>query len=864
MGLGSILRCERDAHQRHAQYTCCTVGLVSWSVAIREGRSNHAHSPVALALAPQSGTRWALLMTTPTRTQSPFGILLRRYRERAGLSQDELAERSGLTGQAIGMLERGDRLHPYPATVRQLADALELSEQNRTALLAAVPPRGETAAVSEEVRGTDELPNLPTSLTSLLGREDDAARVIAMLMIGTRLLTLTGPGGVGKSRLAVHVAREMQPSFPDGVVFVPLAPLADAQLVLPAIARTLRVRETGELSVDQLLRSALHAKHLLLVLDNCEHILPAGSEIVELLEACPHLAILATTRAPFRVRGEQEYALAPLALPTFDDATTIDEAAASPAVQLFVERARAIRTGFELTQTNVSAVAAICRRLDGLPLALELAAPRLKLLSPSALLERLHLVLPLLAGGQDVPARQQTLRATFIWSYDLLDAQERALLRHLSVFAGGFTLEAAQATSNGSVGGEVDVLEGLTSLVDKSLLQMQEVAGQLRFGMLETIRDYAQGELRIHGEESVAREAHAAFMVELVQEIEPRLFGPEQVEWMARLVSEQDNVRAALHWLLRSGRLETVGRLLSHLVRFWWISGQMMEAMRWADEVLVRGTEVPASARVQACFVAGTAAAERGDEAAADLFTEARGLAQAEGDRQLEALSLHMEGFVAPLYGDGARGIDLMRQAEKILREIGDEWSLGFCLSGLSSLSALLARLEDAEHFGTQYLAVAQRMGDLLSVARAKDCLALVALLREDFDVAAIMLRESIAIARDVDQPQLIARGLMGLAVVGSRTDPQRAAHYFGAADALREAAGVAIWQVRRPLYDRALMRVRMALDPEALDCAWREGRSMSREQAVAYVLETDIKSRDGARHRNSRTKSPPAREAYR
>lgn len=815
-------------------------------------------------------------MTTSTRSSSLFGTLLRRYREGAGLSQNDLAERAGLTGQAIGRLERGERRYPYPDTVRRLADALHLGEQEGASLHTAVP-RGKTssprtegslplppAPLNDAIRIPGNLPGLPTPLTPLLGRDEDTARVIEMLTSGARLLTLTGPGGMGKTRLALHVATEMRSRFADGAVFVPLAPLSDSRLVLPAVARLLGVRETADITVEHSLGRILRDKHLLVVLDNCEHLLSAAFEIVTLLEACPHLVILATSRSPLRVSGEQEYAVASLALPAFDLAATAEGATTSPAVRLFVERARATGIGFELTETNAAAVTGICRQLEGLPLALELAAPRLKLLSPGALLERLHTLLPFLAGGPDVPARQQTLRATFAWSYGLLDVEEQAVLRRLSVFAGGCTLEAAEAVGGASVTGTSDVLQVLGSLVDQSLLQVVEVAGRPRFAMLETIRTHVQDELRNQGEEADARKAHAGFMVEVIHEIDPLLSGPDQVQWIARLMAEQDNVRAALRWLLDSSQYDALGALLVRLVRFWWISGQMVEARRWADEVLAYGAELPARAHARACFVAGTAAAENGDEAAAGLLMEARVLAHAEGDRLLAAQSQHMEGFVAPVRGEAAWGVALMRQALEIVREVGDAWSIGFCLSGLAALSALLGRLEDAERYGDEYLAIAEHMGDLLGVARAKDCQALIALMQDDLDRTAPLLRESMSIARDVEQPQLIARGLTGQAVVVSRTDPTRAACYFGAADALRQAAGVAVWQVRSPLYDQALEMVRAALGPEAFDAAWLAGRAMTREQAVAWVLEGDLTSSHRAMRRGSRTTATRARDVSR
>ncbi|HET7272215.1 MAG TPA: helix-turn-helix domain-containing protein, partial [Rubrobacter sp.] len=372
---------------------------------------------------------------------APFGPRLRRLREAAGLTQEELASRAGLTAKAVSALERGERKRPYPHTVRSLAEALELSERERTVLTEAVPGRDGTPPATEAA--TTSQFTLPAPLTPLLGREREVEEIDNLLrQAAVRLLTLTGPGGIGKTRLVTEVARKAGSDFPDGVAFVALAPLGDAALVMPTASQVLGLREVAGIHPLEALRQHLRDRRFLLVLDNFEHVAEAAPEVVDLLGSCPNLSVLVTSRAPLRVRGEREYSVSSLGVP---DPTRIPEAkevAGTPAAQLFVERAEEASPSFALTEANAASVAAICWRLDGLPLALELAAARARFLGPTALLSRLDKALEA-GGARDLPKRQQTMRATLDWSHDLLHEPEKELFRRLSVFAGGFTLEAA-------------------------------------------------------------------------------------------------------------------------------------------------------------------------------------------------------------------------------------------------------------------------------------------------------------------------------------------------------------------------------------------------------------------------------------
>ena len=511
-----------------------------------------------------------------------FGDLLRRHRRAAGLTQEELAARAGLSARGIADLERGARRTPRRDTVALLVRALEASPEDEAALFAAsrhptalmarlvrAPPAdaaGQIAGAVPDAGDGGDHPvaprtaalevrphNLPARLTRLLGRDEAVRAVVALVRrADVRLVTLTGPGGIGKTRLALQVASELLDDFADGVWFVRLSRLTDPDLVLPTIAVTLGLREAGGQPIAEILRSYLRQRRLALVLDNCEHVAAAAPDVADLLETSPALTVLATSRAALRLRGEHEIPVEPLQLPPTASGPNLVRAperlTAYPAVALFVERARAARPDFALTTANATAVAEICVRLDGLPLAIELAAARIKLLPPAALLERLEHGLGVLVGGaRDLAEWQQAMHSTLAWSEHLLTAEERVLFRRLAVFAGGCTLAAAQAVCAAPEGAEplgVDVLEGLSGLVDQSLVQQREEGGEPRFGMLHVIREYALE--RLEAVEASAgsgpsagsppdaealRRAHAAWVLALVERAEPELRGPEAVIW---------------------------------------------------------------------------------------------------------------------------------------------------------------------------------------------------------------------------------------------------------------------------------------------------------------------------------------------
>jgi predicted ATPase len=695
---------------------------------------------------------------------------------------------------------------------------------------------------------------LPATPTALIGRERELATTRDLIeAAGSRLLTITGPGGVGKTRLALQLASDLRPSFEGRVAFIDLAPIRDPALVLAHIGRGLGIHEAGERTIPEALAHILGDRRLLLVLDNLEHVLAGANDIATLLEWVPGLVVLATSREPLHLRWEREFPLAPLAVPDSDQPSGTITAATQPAVWLLVERAQAVRPDFALTAGNTSAVAELCRRLDGLPLAIELAAARLKILSPAALLARLEHRLDLLTTpARDAPKRHQTLRTAISWSYELLTPEEQYLFSCLSIFVGGCTPEAVAAVySGGEVADQAspEMLDRLGSLVDKNLLQaVAGPDGEPRFRMLETVGEYARDVLRSSGREASLRSAHACYMVEMVEAIEPELWGPEQVRWIARLAVEGENIRAALRWLLDHAEYPAAGRLLRRLHFFWWMQGQMVEAQRWSDNLLAHGEQVPPPARAAGHFVRGWSAIDLGDPAAEGHLSQALTLARQVEDRWIEGHSLLGLGFLHPLHGDIAGGIALMWQGRQVLADAGDEWGVGVALTGLSTLSVVGGLLDDAEAFADEHVHLARRMGDLRSTGHALDDLAMVALLRGDFDRAVQIYRESIALCAEVGQVELVAYGLMGLAVVTAREQPQRAVRLFGAAEMLREAGGVAIWPARRTLYDHSLNLARDALGQTAFDAEWAAGRSMSRWEAIAEALEEPAVEPNGSR----------------
>jgi predicted ATPase/DNA-binding XRE family transcriptional regulator len=745
------------------------------------------------------------LMTVSTTIG--FGALLRQHRLAAGLSQQMLAERAGLSVAAIAALEAGRRHAPRVDTIALLVDALGLSDSERASLVGAADPRRQSPAdLQLEPLAPQSLPAFPAwpqPPTALIGREREEATVARLLQRSGygRLVTLTGSGGVGKTALALTVAATLRDEYQDGMAFVDLSALHDPALVASTIAQSLGIREDGVRDAHAMLLASLRDRQFLLVLDNFEQVVDAAGLLSDLIASCPLLAVLVTSRTALRVRAEQRFAVSPLAIPDAGQ-TIVEMVEDCAAVRLFVTRARAVLPDFQLDAANVGAVTAICRRLDGLPLAVELAAAWVSLLPPPALLDRLERRLTLLTrGAPDLPARQQTLRATIDWSAALLTSEEQTVFRRLGVFAGGSTLEAAEAVCNPD--GMLDVLGAVGSLVDKSLLR-PEHSDEPRFAMLETLREYAGEQLEAAEESASARESHAAYFLGLAETAEPGLRGKEQAAWMKRLEEEHDNLRAALRWALQHADDDTGLRLGGALWQFWYMRGYIGEARRWLAELLalpVDSQRGPSRARAAALSGAGTFAELQGDyDAARALMEESLAISRKWGDRRGIATSLNDLGVVADSQGDLARAAMLYDAAQVLFREIGDAWGTALVLGNTGYLARERGANRDAAALHAESLSLFRQAGDGWNIAFTLNNLGEVLADRGEYAEAEGLFEESLAVRRALSDTWgvAISQGSLGN-VAYARGDYARALAYTEESLALFRTIG-ATWNAARAL----------------------------------------------------------------
>ena len=692
-----------------------------------------------------------------------FGALLRHYRLQAGLSVQALAEQAGLSLRGVSDLERGVRHRPYPDTVRRLADALGLAAADRTRLVVAAQP----SAAAPTSRPVAALPTtLPLSLTSFIGREEEIAQIKARLRT-TRLLTLTGTGGVGKTRLALEVARRVQVEYRDGAWLVELAALADPGLIPQAVSQVLGIREQPGQAIGDTLLAFLTSTRLLLVLDNCEHLLDACARLADaLLHGCPHLRLVVTSRERLGIAGERTWRVPPLALPDGQRLPPRDALTQNEAVRLFAERAVVVQPYFAVTDENAPAVAQVCTRLDGIPLAIELAAARVRSLPVEQLAQRLDDRFRLLTGGSRTALpRQQTLRATLDWSYDLLTEAERVLLLRLAVFAGGCTIEAAEAVCGGEPLAGWEILDRLTSLVDKSLVIAEAQAAEARYRLLETLRQYAFERLIEAGAEAAARARHRDCFLALAEQAEPELHQRADRGWLTRLEAEHDNLRAALAWCLVHD-LQGGLRLAGSLWRFWYLRASLSEGSHWLARVLeVADARAPERTcwRLKAVLGAGVIARSRHDVATAlARLEEALALSRELGDHPGMIAALRNLGATYHQIGDYHRALALLEEARSLMRGTGDHYDVAANLGNLGGLLSDMGELQRAQSLLEECLAMGRAIGNRFTISRGLWLLGDVMLHLGDDQQAEAYYAEGLAVAQELGTPWLVGGHQLG------------------------------------------------------------------------------------------------------
>jgi predicted ATPase/class 3 adenylate cyclase len=691
------------------------------------------------------------------------------------------------------------------------------------------------------LKSLDAFPNnLPRQLTGFIGREREMAEV-KRLLTTTCLLTLTGTGGSGKTRLALQVAADVLEGYRDGVWLAELAALSNPALVPQTVAAALGVREVPGQPMLETLLHYLQRKKLLLVLDNCEHLVAACAQLAgELLRTCPNLRILATSREALNIQGEIAWPVPSLSLPDRRQIPSLEHLAQFEAVRLFVERAAAAKPTFALTPENVAPVAAVVQRLDGIPLAIELAAARVPAMSVDQIAARLDDRFRLLTRGSRASLpRQQTLRAALDWSHQLLTEREQRLLRRFAVFAGGWTLEAAEAVCGGDGIEEFDVLDLLTQLVFKSLVVTDEQNGEVRYRFLETVRQYGLEKLEQFGETEAIRKRHRDWYLGLAERAEPELLGVKQAAWFDQLEAEHDNLRAALKSFLESGEPEAGMRLAGSVWRFWYVRGYIGEGRGWLEAALSGRSAVPAPFVAKALMAAGGLAFVQGDYTQGRRFYEdSLAMWRELGDRRQIAYLLSNLGFLTSSQGDQAAARTLLEESLAIRREIADT---GGAATSLNNLGLVLYRIGDfagARALFNEALVIWREVGDKQHIAMALANLGLVSREQGDYPLSRSFYEECVGIRRALGDKQGIAytlEGFAGLAV--AQGQGKRAARLLGAVESLREAIRTPVAPANQADHARKISAARSALGEQEFAAAWAEGRAMTLEQAISEAM---------------------------
>ncbi|HQZ81855.1 MAG TPA: tetratricopeptide repeat protein [Pyrinomonadaceae bacterium] len=684
--------------------------------------------------------------------------------------------------------------------------------------------------------------NLTEDLSPLVGREREITEIERQLSLGAfRVLTLTGIGGTGKTRLALAVAWRMLLNFPDGVFFVNLAPITDPKLVTSIIAQTLGVQESGSEPILDALKGHVAGRKMLLVVDNFEQVSRAASDIERLINADPNLRVLVTSREPLRLRAEYEFAVPPLSLPSEGERLSADGLSKFESIRFFVERAQAVKPEFLLSETNSADVAAICRSLDGLPFAIELAAARIKLFEPQTILSRLSSSLKFLTGGaKELPERRQTMRGAIAWSYDLLSADEKQLLDRLSVFAGGFTIDSAEAVG-AERGGEI--LDTVSSLLDKNLIErINQQSGDPRFRMLVVVREFALEKLEQSGTSEDVRRRHAVYFAQLVERAEPELRGSRAADWLNRLEQEHENIRLALNWTI-SLEPKIALRIAASVHRFWWRRGHLSEGVEWMRRIL-DATGKSGDPKLLASAYRGISSLcwNRGDFDAAVAFAE-KGLeiARATGDKNLTINALHSVGTAKHNQGDFTGAQKFSEKALRMAREAGESFETADLANALGELARHREDYSAAQKFYEETLTIARENGYQQLNMLAAINLAAVACQLEDYQASHAYTLESMKISEEMGSTVSIGYALerfAALAVIGG--EMERAARLSGAMESIYEAAGYKIEEVDRLFLERYLGEARSAMGLAAFELAKTDGKSMSVKDAIALARENE------------------------
>ena len=820
-------------------------------------------------------------------------------REEAHTGLMRLYTLSGSKGEALSQYGRLEETLSTELDTEPAASSRTLREEIAAGRL---PPKEAHLSSSppEGLPGTSKH-NLPAPRTSFVGREQEMLGIKRELAM-THVLTLTGAGGSGKTRLALKVAKELVGAYPDGVWFVELAGLSEGTLVPQAVAAALGVQEQPDRPLTHTLVDFLREKKMLSVLDNCEHLLDAAARLTDtLLDSCPRLRVLATSREALNVEGETRWQVGPLSVPGEQERPTVEKLEGYESTRLFVERALFVEqalygsSGFALTPDNASAVTEVCRRLEGIPLAIELAAAWVGTLTVEQISERLKASLGLLKGGRTLTRRQQTLRGAMDWSYDLLSEPEQITFGRLSVFAGGWTLEAAEAVGAGDDVEEEEVLDLLWRLVNKSLVVAEaREQGAARYRMLETIRQYAWERLEESGEADEVQGRHATFFLTLAEEAEPELSGPQQGLWVERLEEGHDNMRAALSWVLERGQVELALRLGGTLWRFWYNRGYLSEGLRWMERVLAGSDPAATPARVKALEGTGWLLQLQGDfERANATYEVMLRLSRELGDKGNMATALNSLGTLATYQGYYEQAGTLLEENLGVLRELEEEGNTATTLKryhALNLLGILAINQEDDYVRGAtlweESLGLAREAGDTYLIGITLSNLGHAVLLQGDYARARALCEEALALTHELGSTGMelapAAFVNLGLAALGQGdherarasfeetlrrgqnlgTKPQvidtlegmaslaealgeaaRAAHLWGAAEAAREATGIVLSPGERALHEPYLASARSQLGESAWEAALAEGRAMSLEGAAEYALSKEVET---------------------